>query len=216
MKRSGIALVLLLAFCASNGSGCRTDSRAEAPLETRDRIGHVVAAEATTTQDPDRLDGVDPAVKVAGPRIRPGHEYPPTLSDTKWHRDAWSHNDCLRCHETGVGDAPQLEHVGLPSILTEAKCRTCHVFIPGSPKSEREPAPSPFEPWAFPPMIPASSSHVATWQRDDCLMCHESGLRDAPRVVHRNMPRLLLEVKCRTCHVQVRAVEATWRSHRQR
>ena len=37
---------------------------------------------------------------------------------------------------------------------------------------------------------------------------NEDGLRGAPKVVHKDMPRVLLQAKCRTCHVQTRAVEA--------
>ncbi|MCA9299012.1 MAG: hypothetical protein KDA28_08095, partial [Phycisphaerales bacterium] len=137
--------------------------------------------------------------------------FPPTLSDTSWHARAWQRNDCLRCHETGVGEAPPVQHASMPQILLTAKCRTCHVFIPGSkPRDVQRPDPSVrqgFAANAFPPMIPASESHPNTWTVDNCLMCHESGVRDAPVVQHRGMPPVLLKSKCRTCHVQVRSFD---------
>ncbi len=134
--------------------------------------------------------------------------FPPTLSDTKYHRGAWVKNDCLRCHETGVGDAPRVRHRGMASILLKAKCRSCHVLIRGQkprPKRRSEAAQEGFAANAFPPMIPDSDSHRAVWTKDNCLLCHESGVKGAPIVRHRGMPPILLKAKCRSCHVQVRA-----------
>ena len=87
----------------------------------------------------------------------------------------------------------------------KAKCRTCHVLIPGLQPKKPEPPPKDarFLPNAFPPMIPASASHEAAWQKDDCLLCHESGVKGAPVVQHKDMPKVLLRAKCRSCHVQV-------------
>jgi hypothetical protein len=112
--------------------------------------------------------------------------FPPTVSDVEYHKTAWYKNDCLRCHETGVGDAPMALHKTMLSdaqraILKTAKCRSCHVLIPNSkpiePKKQHDPR---FEPDAFPPMIPASPSHRGAWKREDCMLCHEDGLRGAP------------------------------------
>ena len=136
------------------------------------------------------------------------HAFPPTLSDTKYHRGAWVRNDCLRCHETGVGEAPRVRHRGMASILLKAKCRSCHVLIRGQkprPKRLSEAAQEGFAPNAFPPMIPDSDSHRGVWTKDNCLLCHESGVKGAPIVRHRGMPPILLKAKCRSCHVQVRA-----------
>lgn len=137
--------------------------------------------------------------------------FPPIVPDTEWHQDAWWRQDCLRCHETGVGEAPRVLHRSLPGLALQAKCRSCHVLLPGA-KPGPKPEPTPEESWyernAFPPMIPASGSHTSTWLRDDCLLCHEEGLVGAPKIVHEGMPKVLQEAKCRTCHVQVRAVEA--------
>ncbi|MCA9322987.1 MAG: hypothetical protein KDB53_19760 [Planctomycetes bacterium] len=140
--------------------------------------------------------------------------FPPTLPDTEWHQNAWIRNDCLRCHETGVGDAPQIVHRDLPDILRVAKCRTCHILIPGSKPRPKPETPKPtendaFESWAFPPMIPASGSHPDAWRKDDCYLCHETGIGGAPVVVHKGLPPIALKSKCRSCHVQVRTVEAT-------
>lgn len=138
--------------------------------------------------------------------------FPPTIPDTDWHRDAWQRDDCRRCHETGVGEAPVIVHAGMAEVLMTAKCRSCHVLIPGTePRPPDDTATdSIFARNAFPPMIPASSSHRTAWTKDDCLMCHESGLGGAPVVAHEGMPSILLTAKCRTCHVQVRADEAAY------
>lgn len=54
---------------------------------------------------------------------------------------------------------------------------------------------------AFPPMLPDTDAHTGAWMRDDCLLCHQEGLKGAPFVTHRDMSRLLLQANCRTCHV---------------
>ncbi len=133
--------------------------------------------------------------------------FPPTLSDVKYHRNAWLKNDCLRCHETGVGDAPEVLHANMAAILLEAKCRTCHVKIPGQEPVMALAAESAFESDAFPPMLPASTSHEKAWTTNDCLLCHEDGIKEAPIVTHKGMPKRLKTAKCRTCHVQIRSVE---------
>ena len=135
--------------------------------------------------------------------------FPPVIPDTDWHQDAWLRDDCLRCHETGVGEAPQIVHEGMAPILLKAKCRSCHVFIEGTPAPPQEEKASQFDANAFPPMIPASGSHRTAWVKDDCLLCHESGNSGAPVVVHEGMPGLLLQAKCRSCHVQIRSDEAS-------
>ncbi len=64
-----------------------------------------------------------------------------------------------------------------------------------------------FAEYAFPPMMPNSASHADAWEDDQCLSCHESDDKEGTIVEHEGMPKILLESKCRTCHVQVRAVE---------
>ncbi|RMF75549.1 MAG: hypothetical protein D6744_13350 [Planctomycetota bacterium] len=141
----------------------------------------------------------------SGSRFAPD-AFPPTLSDTPYHENAWRRNDCLRCHETGVQDAPRVRHKGMPDVLLSAKCRSCHVLIPGQPASQpRADEDSRFAPFAFPPMIPASESHRRAWTKDDCILCHQNGISGAPSIKHAGMPDVLLEAKCRSCHVQVRA-----------
>jgi hypothetical protein len=187
-----------------------------------------VAAVATAGLAQDADDGMLPPIGVTAPvtPVRPGLEigdtdpaideetgfalsaFPPTIPDTAWHRDAWMVNDCMRCHETGVGDAPQFRHTGLPHITRVSKCRTCHVLIPGqAPPPPPAPVDDGFLPNAFPPMMPNSLSHRGAWVRDNCLLCHTSGVRGAPAIVHEGLPALTLKVKCRTCHVQVRSHE---------
>ncbi len=141
--------------------------------------------------------------------------FPPTLSDTKQHRKAWRRNVCLRCHETGVGEAPEVRHEGMPDLLKVAKCRSCHVFEPGKKPStkKRPPIDAGFADFAFPPMIPASGQHRKAWRKDDCLLCHEDGLMGAPIVRHEGLPPLTLKAKCRTCHVQVRVLDSDPKRH---
>ena len=129
--------------------------------------------------------------------------FPPTVSDMKYHHKVWYENDCLRCHETGVGDATVVKHKGMPGILLAAKCRTCHILIPGKKPIEPRKSDEEYADNAFPPMIPASASHRDAWRKDNCLLCHEDGVRDAPVVKHKDMPKLLLKSKCRSCHVQM-------------
>jgi hypothetical protein len=59
--------------------------------------------------------------------------FPPILTDMDYHRNSWTRDDCLTCHEQGVNDSPKLEHKsGLVEHLKQAKCRTCHVFVAGA------------------------------------------------------------------------------------
>lgn len=140
------------------------------------------------------------------------YAFPPTLPDTDWHRTAWLKNDCMRCHETGVETAPKVVHETLPDVALTAKCRSCHVLIPGSrPRSQQgvqvKEADDRFAAFAFPPMMPNSESHSKAWVKDDCMLCHESGVQNAPIVKHDGMPQMLLKSKCRSCHVQIRAID---------
>ncbi|MAF66987.1 MAG: hypothetical protein CMJ84_15190 [Planctomycetes bacterium] len=54
---------------------------------------------------------------------------------------------------------------------------------------------------AFPPTLPVDETHADAWYGDDCLLCHADGDQGAPRVRHSGMARLLLQARCRTCHV---------------
>ncbi len=133
--------------------------------------------------------------------------FPPVLSDTKWHEAAWVKNDCLRCHETGVADAPMVVHRGLPDALMTAMCRSCHVLLPGAtPSKRRMVSDTRFAESAFPPMMPNSKWHKNVWDAKNCMMCHKKGVLGAPVVVHEKLPANLLMASCRTCHVQVRAI----------
>ncbi|USN99622.1 MAG: hypothetical protein H6810_02870 [Phycisphaeraceae bacterium] len=143
------------------------------------------------------------------------HAFPPTIPDRDWHREAWTRTDCLTCHETGVQNAPILRHRGLPALTLQAKCRSCHVLIPGKtearPASARPPEVNDqFAENAFPPMIPNSPDHRGAWGKNQCLICHETGTGGAPKVEHGpQIPRLALIVQCRSCHVQVRSIETS-------
>lgn len=117
--------------------------------------------------------------------------FPPTLPDAEFHRDAWIRGDCLKCHATGQEGAPVLKHAGMSPLLTKAQCRSCHVIAPAGEFAYN----------AFPPTLPDDNLHVDAWSRSDCLLCHESGIRDAPIVRHRGMSPQLLKAQCRSCHV---------------
>jgi len=185
-------LVLMLASQATLSQSDKAESASSA-----------AAKESSSTDAP-----IMPTVRFEGEGPFADNAFPPTVPDTQWHQDAWLKNDCLRCHETGVQDAPRVIHKDLPIVLLTAKCRTCHVLIPGqAPAKSLTPLvePGDFAANAFPPMIPDSGSHRNVWRKDDCLLCHRTGVKDAPIVKHRDMPKILLTAKCRSCHVQVRS-----------
>jgi hypothetical protein len=221
--------VALLASAAGIGLGCHTGTDGMAPsVAGRDAPAPAASvpqgksepktkSKAESKAEPKVEPGAEPkpapkpaaAGSVAAQDGIDGHEFPPTIPDTASHSgDTWSEHNCLRCHETGVHGATVLRHQDMPDILLTAKCRTCHVFIPGSKPKLVAVRDKRFAKDAFPPMIPASSSHPRAWWRDDCMLCHEDGLRGAPKVIHKDMLPRLLTAKCRTCHVQVRTVSA--------
>lgn len=206
-------LVLLYLACqASTGNG-QTGSDGSTSLS--EGKAEVIAEEESAPRPDDKGDEkkTPPQEKPAdktNPRAEEDEEFadfafPPTVSDVEYHHNAWYKNDCLRCHETGVEKATVVRHKDMPEILLSAKCRSCHVLIPGQkpvePKVSEEDA--LFESYAFPPMIPVSDSHREAWTDDNCLLCHDDGVRGAPIVRHKDMPALLLKSKCRSCHVQV-------------
>ncbi len=198
--------------------GCQAPS--EDPAESQPQVAVPEPTDPEVAGPEDLAEPLQPAVPAvedgvaaSSPQDKQDGEFdvgafPPTVPDTEWHADAWWHNDCMRCHETGVGDAPELAHRGMSPILIEAKCRTCHVLIPGSKPRGAKVASVEFEANAFPPMIPASRSHPTAWFKDDCLLCHEEGTKGAPKLVHQGLPPVLRTAKCRTCHVQVRSVDS--------
>lgn len=219
--------VVVYAACQGNGSGEIKASGMEGESVDTAEIGSSAAdtTEPVTQEPAQEKQTVAGAAKVEEkpkPKVSSSSEesaaeadvvfeeyaFPPTVSDMDYHQKAWYKDDCLRCHETGVGDATQVVHKGMAEILLKAKCRTCHVLIPGQAAIEPKPVTSEegeFASYAFPPMIPASVSHQDAWTKDNCLLCHESGVRGAPMVKHKGMPKLLLKAKCRSCHVQVRS-----------
>ena len=129
--------------------------------------------------------------------------FPPTLPYDDSHSNAWQRDDCILCHEAGIRGAPLVQHTGMSAGLLDARCRTCHVAS-GPP----EPGEVTFARRAFPPTLPADDSHSGAWLRDDCLLCHETGVSSAPLVRHQGMSDLLLAGRCRTCHVPVAPEES--------
>ena len=80
-----------------------------------------------------------------------------------------------------------------------------------APTPAPTPAPEPiiaFAKGAFPPVIPDKPWHKDAWYITDCMGCHADGLGTAPKVVHKDLPEVLLQVNCRTCHVAI-SEEAT-------
>ena len=124
--------------------------------------------------------------------------FPPTLPSDEAHANPWLRDDCLLCHETGTGGAPIVQHSGMSKILLSARCRSCHVEVAPDAPDDGE---VPFARNAFPPTLPDDDYHRGAWLRDDCLLCHETGIQGAPRVVHNGMTPMLLQARCRSCHV---------------
>ncbi len=213
----------VVAEVASDGETDRVDdptrddpsSGSEKP-ETREVVEPKVAKDPPPpVQDPKKVPVKAPQQdpKKQDPKqdrevVFEKNAFPQTVSDVDYHKGAWMKDDCLRCHETGVEDAPKVVHEGLAPVLLTAKCRSCHVLIPGSKPVKRTPPPTRFEPDAFPPMIPASQRHRDAWLVDNCMLCHDkSRVAGAPMVKHEGLPPLLLKSKCRSCHVQVRTAD---------
>ena len=216
-----LGLIGISVFLAMSSAGCQLRTGNGTEAAPADPVAAPTVAETRTDRDTDAdtatpaelaAESTEDVVAVTDEGFA-SNAFPPTLPDTEWHRKGWMKNDCLRCHETGVEGAPRVVHRGMPETFLRAECRSCHVLIPGSkPREKAPPGPTEgdlFAANAFPPMIPNSNSHLQTWRRDDCLLCHDSGIKGAPVVEHAGLPRTLLKVKCRSCHVQVRADEAS-------
>ena len=202
------------------------EEKPKPPAEAKGKkpAAHKVAAKTVpaVSRKPDRVSAMPqeeakPAAPAGGETQEEfaDNAFPPTVSDTPWHARAWQRNDCLRCHETGVGKAPEIVHQDMPMILKTAKCRSCHVAIPGQKpnwaakaKAEKKLHGEGYAEFAFPPSIPASESHSKAWRKDDCRLCHDSGIGGAPKIVHETVPAIAVTGKCRTCHVQVRVIDA--------
>ena len=102
--------------------GCRSASPVGTAPESAATAGPTGPAGAVVAIDPETGFAV--------------HAFPPTLSDTEHHRNAWLVLDCLDCHAEGLADAPLIQHRGLPERLLTAQCRTCHVLIAGQTEDE--------------------------------------------------------------------------------
>lgn len=128
--------------------------------------------------------------------------FPPTMPEDTSHADAWLKDDCLQCHEDGINGATRVSHRGMSRDLMQARCRTCH--LPGNKAlatAEGSLEELLFARNAFPPTLPNDKDHQGAWLRDDCLKCHQGGIAGAPKVQHEGMSSILLEARCRTCHV---------------
>jgi len=79
---------------------------------------------------------------------------------------------------------------------------------PATPAPKPTTTPEPPDPkaafaqGAFPPTIPDREWHNNAWLLTDCLACHGKDTQgEAPKIVHKDLPELYLNVNCRTCHV---------------
>ncbi|MDP6539446.1 MAG: multiheme c-type cytochrome [Planctomycetota bacterium] len=128
--------------------------------------------------------------------------FPPTLPGDETHANAWYGDDCLLCHADGDRDTPRVRHSGMTPLLLKVRCRTCHV-----PEGDGDPPDEecgvPFLRRAFPPQLPEDADHDGAWLRDDCLLCHADGSSGAPRLRHAGMAPLLLQARCRSCHLPI-------------
>ncbi len=137
--------------------------------------------------------------------------FPPLLPNTEDHANAWTNDNCLMCHENGVGQAPKIVHKDMSLILLKARCRTCHLWIPMDEndfegESFEKPAANRvmvdgFTDNAFPPLLPGDEVHAGAWLKSDCMFCHEKGVRESPVVEHAGMSDILLQARCRSCHL---------------
>lgn len=202
------ALLATGALCAAFGLGAIAEQDAKSDLAAWSRAKTPV--DPTSTVVKTTTETIDAETGFAE------NAFPPTIPDQEWHREAWTRTDCMTCHETGVQEAPILRHTsGLPALAIQAKCRTCHVLVPGKTEARPASARTPevndeFAADAFPPMMPNTKDHRGAWGKNDCMICHETGSKVAPPVDHGpRIPRLALISKCRTCHVQVRSNETS-------
>jgi len=201
-------LLLTSASCLALVLACQTEP--EPLLEssmTPESLGTpesgITPAGASTLERPATAEVVPTPTNAIEEGFSP-HAFPPMLPVDESHENPWLRDDCILCHETGVSGAPIVEHRGMPSLLLGARCRSCHV----APDPSAAPLTdiygnelAVFKSDAFPPTLPNDDSHRGAWLRDDCLLCHEWGVKDAPVVRHQGMSRILLKGRCRTCHL---------------
>lgn len=166
----------------------------ETPSEQRPQVNTASVAPALVAESVSANDEIS---FLAG-------AFPPMLPGNEAHSGAWLRDDCILCHETGVAGAPLIRHEGMSELLKQAKCRTCHV----APDPDAAPLTNllgtevtVFNADAFPPTMPNDESHSDPWTRQDCLLCHKWGVGGARKIRHAGLPDLLLQAKCRTCHL---------------
>lgn len=114
-----------------------------------------------------------------------------------------------------VAEEPAVETVAAEPQAAE---ETAAPVVPEEPEPQEKPADKTaaagkpavphdevvFAANAFPPTVSDSDYHQGAWYKDDCLRCHETGVQDATVIRHENMPPILLQAKCRSCHVLIR------------
>jgi predicted CXXCH cytochrome family protein len=167
---------------------CHTTGIAGAPQYPADHQGrtsdtcqgcHKLSSEAagvTATPNPDQ--GATPQ---AQPPAQGGG--PPNIPHDLQGRD-----DCLACHQAGLGGAPKVpaDHAGRPSTI----CRSCHQ--PAQPSGGE-----------IPLVVPTPIAHPkASSPQDSCVSCHSNLGGDSAKVVSdwQNSIHSQRGVGCADCH----------------
>lgn len=112
---------------------------------------------------------------------------PPAVAPPRIPHDLVGREDCLMCHKMGIAFAPHIpeNHTGLPVDL----CQTCHQAAAPAvavPEETREVG-----------VMPSQVSHPIEG-REDCRLCHETGVGGAPQFPADHVDRA--NEVCPVCH----------------
>lgn len=194
-----VASLAALWACQSNTGGSSAELSSSEGAPPIDSPVAVQASSADVVNSaPESASTESSAAATFVPTEFDDNAFPPTLPGDENHSGAWLRTDCLMCHESGIQDAPLVQHNGMSKLLLSGNCRSCHVVVAEEAEPDDE---FPFARNAFPPTLPTDDSHSNAWLRDDCTMCHDNGVQGAPRIVHLDMAPLLLKARCRSCHL---------------
>jgi mono/diheme cytochrome c family protein len=112
---------------------------------------------------------------------------PPAVAPPDIPHDLVGREDCLMCHKMGIAYASRIpeNHIGLPVDL----CQTCHQpgLAVALPEETREAG-----------VMPSQVTHPVEG-RDDCRLCHETGVGGAPQFPADHIDRA--NEVCLVCHV---------------
>lgn len=196
-----LAVTVLVASVA-----CQSDPAANATRKTSEQI------ESAPAKTPDLVVMNEDAEESAFTAFA-AYAFPPLLPQNENHSNSWLRKDCLLCHQAGISGAPVIKHESMSDALLSARCRTCHLDAPATADlSEYDHS---FSSDAFPPTLPFDDTHGQAWLKDDCMLCHETGVGRAPIVKHTGMADDLLLGRCRSCHLpSVSSSEAEYTTSR--